>query len=76
MEKDQPTNRMLDLKYKPETVICMEKPGVDDHAAVICSEEYLLIDITNGHIRSLPGRFQGRIKDDRKKRGKNRKRLN
>ncbi len=32
---------MLDLKYKPETVICVEKVGVDDFAAVICSAEFL-----------------------------------
>ncbi len=32
---------MLDLKYKPETVICVEKPGVDDYAAVICNAGWL-----------------------------------
>ncbi len=32
---------MLDLKYKPETVICVEKVGNDDFAAVICSAEFL-----------------------------------
>ncbi len=32
---------MLDLKYKPETVICVEKPGVDDFSAVLCSAEFL-----------------------------------
>ena len=32
---------MLDLKYKPETVICVEKPGVDDYAAVICNAAWL-----------------------------------
>ncbi len=24
---------MLDLKYKPETTICVEQLGVDDHAS-------------------------------------------
>jgi len=32
---------MLDLQYKPETVICVEKPGVDDYAAVMCNAEWL-----------------------------------
>lgn len=32
---------MLDLKYKPETVICVDKPGVDDFSAVLCSVEFL-----------------------------------
>ena len=32
---------MLDLKYKPETVICVNKPGTDDHAAIICNAQWL-----------------------------------
>ncbi|MBU2514198.1 hypothetical protein KJ966_22915 [bacterium] len=30
---------MLDLKYKPETMICVEKPGSDDYDADIMTAD-------------------------------------
>ncbi len=32
---------LLDLKYKPEDVICVKKVGSDDYVAVLCNAQSL-----------------------------------
>ena len=32
---------LLDIKYVPETIICVEKVGSDDYVAVICNAQWL-----------------------------------
>jgi hypothetical protein len=32
---------LLDLKYKPEDVILVEKVGSDDYVAVLCNPQFL-----------------------------------
>jgi len=32
---------LLDLKYKSEDVICVEKVGSDDYVAVLCNAQFL-----------------------------------
>jgi len=32
---------LLDIKYVPETIICVEKIGSDDYVAVLCNAQFL-----------------------------------
>jgi len=32
---------LLDIKYVPETIICVEKVGSDDYVAVLCNAQFL-----------------------------------
>jgi hypothetical protein len=49
---------LLDLKYKPEDIILVEKVGSDDYVAVLCNPQFLRdegVDIPEkGKVESKP----------------------
>ncbi len=52
---------LLDLKYKPEDVILVEKVGSDDYVAVLCNAQFLRdegIEIPEKGKETKPGRVE------------------